>query len=118
MGTRMSRDQDYGLIAGARRRPWRVPRTPGPFHNPGGDDAQRHQDEEESHQTLARISEALVPPKPKLLDMAIFTSRFWALSGTKTNTKTTKKKTKKKKSGTFPSRIANRQKIASTEPAA
>src|SRR6185503_20878682 len=118
MGARMGRDQDHGLIAGARHRPRRIPRTEGPFHDPGDDGAQRHQDQEKPHQTLERISAALVPPKPKLLDMAIFTSRFWALSGTRSSAVSTLGFSRLIVGGTIPSRIARRQKIASTEPAA
>src|SRR3954462_14132852 len=114
----MGRHHHDGLVAVRRGRGRRVPGRIGPFEHPAGDDAKHHQDEDNAHQILERIRAALVPPKPKLLDMAMLTSRFCALLGTRSIAVTTSGLSRLMVGGTMPSRIASRQKIASTEPAA
>src|SRR5262245_12400626 len=63
-------------------------------------------------------SVALVPPKPKELDRAAATGRFFALWGTRSISVWTEGLSRFSVGGTMPSRIASVQKIASTAPAA
>src|SRR6185369_3976634 len=118
-GAAARRDEHHRLFSAGRDGSRRVPGGVGPFHHAGSDHRQHQKNEEKSpHHTLDRISAALVPPKPKLLDMAILTSRFCALSGTRSNWVITSGFSRLMVGGTMPSRMASRQKIASTDPAA
>src|ERR1700678_2260311 len=95
------------------------PHLMGQCHRDRTDHSQQDQEDQKApHHTLERISVALVPPNPKLLDMATLTSCFLAFFGTKSITVVTLGFSKLMVGGTIPSRIARRQKIASTDPAA
>src|SRR5437879_6490648 len=118
VGAAMRRDQDDGFFSAGRGQARHVPGGIGPFHCACANHDQDDQDEEKSHQILDRISAALVPPKPKLLDMAMLTSRFCALCGTRSRAVVTSGLSRLMVGGTMPSRIASRQKMASTAPAA
>src|ERR1700734_4214411 len=63
-------------------------------------------------------SEALVPPNPNEFDSAILIGRFFALCATRSIVVVTDGLSRLIVGGTIPSRIASRQKIASTAPAA
>src|SRR6185312_14345030 len=104
---------------GLFRRPGLHPGLVGPFEHAHDDHPQDdEEDQEAEHHTLDRMSAALVPPKPKLLDMA--TSTLWsrATLGTRSIAVVTSGLSRLMVGGTLPSRIASRQKIASTAPAA
>src|SRR5580704_4995537 len=65
-----------------------------------------------------KISEALVPPKPNEFDSAILIGRLRALCGTRSMAVVTEGLSKLMVGGAVSSRIASRQNIASTAPAA
>src|SRR5262249_13703059 len=68
--------------------------------------------------TLGETQETFVAPNPEELDKATFTGRQCALGGTRSIAVPTEGLSRLMVGGTTPSRIANRQKIASTAPAA
>src|SRR4051812_11382618 len=85
--------------------------------NERGEDQTRRGNQKPPH-TAFMISDALVPPKPKLLLSTARTRRFLALCGTRsTPSVPSSGSSRLRVGGTIWSRIARMQKIASTAPA-